>query len=414
MSSSRGSNVVFVGNIPYELTEEQLIEVFKEVGPVVSFRLVFDKENGRPRGYGFCEYHDSETAASAVRNLNNVEVGGRQLRVDYADNDPATSSNSSSNSSRQNDRMNSERHQQQHQQHQQQQQQQQHHLHQLHQSQQQQQHQHQPQILPPNVNTSQTNLSQQSTLENISQTLKNSMNHIQLLEILSTMKLYIQTHADQARALLAQNPQLCYALFQIMLDQNIVDPNILRLMQQSSLQGQTQPQPTPVQNTTPLVTPNYGPQPISNTAPIPQQHQPNMFTSIPQQPMIQQPLQQPLNIQQPPIQQPPMQQPPSMQQSTPIQQPPPMQQPPIQQPLMQQAIGMPVINTGMVNPSQSIANLATGNINNMNDLQMQETQKSLLLQVLNLPQAQIDLLPPDQRNHLLALKQQLLLQARPT
>ncbi|CAJ0769815.1 19761_t:CDS:2, partial [Entrophospora sp. SA101] len=87
------------GNIPYELTEEQLIEVFKEVGPVVSFRLVFDKENGRPRGYGFCEYHDSETAASAVRNLNNVEVGGRQLRVDYADNDPATSSNSSNNSS---------------------------------------------------------------------------------------------------------------------------------------------------------------------------------------------------------------------------------------------------------------------------------------------------------------------------
>ncbi|CAJ0758806.1 17470_t:CDS:2, partial [Entrophospora sp. SA101] len=122
---------------------------------------------------------DSETAASAVRNLNNVEVGGRQLRVDYADNDPATSSNSSNNSS------------------------------------------------------------------------------------------------HQARALLAQNPQLCYALFQIMLDQNIVDPNILRLMQQSSLQGQTQPQPTAVQNTNPLVTPNYGSQPIPNTAQIPQQHQPN-------------------------------------------------------------------------------------------------------------------------------------------
>ncbi|CAG8750743.1 23421_t:CDS:2, partial [Dentiscutata erythropus] len=46
-------------------------------------------ESGRPRGYGFCEYHDAETAASAVRNLNNVEVGGRQLRVDYADGDPA-------------------------------------------------------------------------------------------------------------------------------------------------------------------------------------------------------------------------------------------------------------------------------------------------------------------------------------
>ncbi|CAG8792239.1 15117_t:CDS:2, partial [Acaulospora morrowiae] len=46
MNGPRGSNVVFVGNIPYELTEEQLTEVFKEVGPVVSFR-----DNGRPRGY---------------------------------------------------------------------------------------------------------------------------------------------------------------------------------------------------------------------------------------------------------------------------------------------------------------------------------------------------------------------------
>jgi cleavage stimulation factor subunit 2 len=76
-----------VGNIPYELTEDQLTEVFKEVGPVVSFRfvqnlcyiifnnllmidiicimffmlflssLVFDRDSGRPRGYGFCEYH---------------------------------------------------------------------------------------------------------------------------------------------------------------------------------------------------------------------------------------------------------------------------------------------------------------------------------------------------------------------
>ncbi|CAG8573994.1 2749_t:CDS:2 [Ambispora leptoticha] len=73
-SVPRGSNVVFVGNIPYELTEDQLTDIFQEVGPVVSFRLVFDRENNRPRGYGFCEYHDAETAASAVRNLNNVET----------------------------------------------------------------------------------------------------------------------------------------------------------------------------------------------------------------------------------------------------------------------------------------------------------------------------------------------------
>ncbi|GLJ24628.1 hypothetical protein SUGI_0470980 [Cryptomeria japonica] len=77
---------VFVGNIPYDATEEQLIEICKEVGPVVSFRLVVDRETGKPKGYGFCEYRDEETAASARRNLQGYEVNGRQLRVDYAEN----------------------------------------------------------------------------------------------------------------------------------------------------------------------------------------------------------------------------------------------------------------------------------------------------------------------------------------
>jgi cleavage stimulation factor subunit 2 len=74
-------------------------------------RLVFDRETGKPRGYGFCEFAgahhsllpsashwitrsqlhrpiDHETALSAVRNLNNVDVGGRPLRIDLADSDP--------------------------------------------------------------------------------------------------------------------------------------------------------------------------------------------------------------------------------------------------------------------------------------------------------------------------------------
>ncbi|KAK3836169.1 MAG: hypothetical protein J3R72DRAFT_403421 [Linnemannia gamsii] len=83
------SKVVFVGNIPYEQTEEQLTEIFSEVGPVVSFRLVFDRESGKPRGYGFCEFHDERTAASAVRNLNGRDIGNRSLKVDFADTDPA-------------------------------------------------------------------------------------------------------------------------------------------------------------------------------------------------------------------------------------------------------------------------------------------------------------------------------------
>lgn len=50
--------------------------------------LVFDRDTGKPKGYGFCEFEDAETAASAVRNLNDADVGGRKLRIDYADVDP--------------------------------------------------------------------------------------------------------------------------------------------------------------------------------------------------------------------------------------------------------------------------------------------------------------------------------------
>ncbi|KAF8731007.1 hypothetical protein HU200_016887 [Digitaria exilis] len=84
---------VFVGNIPYDATEEQLVQICEEVGPVVSFRLVIDKETGKPKGYGFCEYKDEETALSARRNLQGYEINGRQLRVDFAENGRNTDRN---------------------------------------------------------------------------------------------------------------------------------------------------------------------------------------------------------------------------------------------------------------------------------------------------------------------------------
>ncbi|CAH8331711.1 unnamed protein product [Eruca vesicaria subsp. sativa] len=90
MASSSQRRCVFVGNIPYDVTEEQLRDICGEVGPVVSFRLVTDRETGKPKGYGFCEYKDEETALSARRNLQSYEINGRQLRVDFAENDKGT------------------------------------------------------------------------------------------------------------------------------------------------------------------------------------------------------------------------------------------------------------------------------------------------------------------------------------
>ncbi len=48
---------------------------------------MFDRDTGKPKGYGFCEYRDAETALSAMRNLNNSEFNGRPLRVDFAENE---------------------------------------------------------------------------------------------------------------------------------------------------------------------------------------------------------------------------------------------------------------------------------------------------------------------------------------
>ena len=53
----------------------------------VKIRLVLDRETGKPKGYGFCEFRDEETALSARRNLQGYEINGRQLRVDFAENE---------------------------------------------------------------------------------------------------------------------------------------------------------------------------------------------------------------------------------------------------------------------------------------------------------------------------------------
>ena len=76
---------VFVGNIPYEATEDELRAIFSRVGPVVSIRLMYDKDTRQPKGFGFIEYRDIETAYSCMRNLNDVEYGGRPMRIDWAD-----------------------------------------------------------------------------------------------------------------------------------------------------------------------------------------------------------------------------------------------------------------------------------------------------------------------------------------
>ncbi|OII74574.1 cleavage stimulation factor subunit 2 [Cryptosporidium ubiquitum] len=86
MHSSGGSQV-WVGNVPFDATEDELREVMNSAGPVLSIRIVHDKDTGLSRGFSFCEYRDIETCIMAIKSLNGYELRGRSIRVDWASQD---------------------------------------------------------------------------------------------------------------------------------------------------------------------------------------------------------------------------------------------------------------------------------------------------------------------------------------
>eukprot|EP00438_Fugacium_kawagutii_P010962 Skav219579 [mRNA] locus=scaffold249:190086:190998:+ [translate_table: standard] len=85
--TSGKTSTVFVGNIPYDATEDDVRGHLAQGGKVESFRMVFDKETLQPKGYGFCDFADAETAMNAIKILSEKECNGRKLRLDLADNE---------------------------------------------------------------------------------------------------------------------------------------------------------------------------------------------------------------------------------------------------------------------------------------------------------------------------------------
>lgn len=79
-----GRQDVFVGNLSFNTTEEQLKALFSEVGAVTNVRVVLDKETQRSKGFAFVEFSDAATALSAIRNLDGNELNGRKIRVSYS------------------------------------------------------------------------------------------------------------------------------------------------------------------------------------------------------------------------------------------------------------------------------------------------------------------------------------------
>ena len=75
---------IYVGNLSFEATEDELRGLFQEHGEVLNVNIVTDRDTGRPRGFGFVEMADDNQGRAAIEQLSGREVGGRTLNVNEA------------------------------------------------------------------------------------------------------------------------------------------------------------------------------------------------------------------------------------------------------------------------------------------------------------------------------------------
>jgi RNA recognition motif-containing protein len=76
---------LYVGNLPFTTSEEDLRDAFEEHGAVESVKVITDRETGRSRGFGFVEMGDADAAQAAMQALDGKDFGGRNLRVNEAE-----------------------------------------------------------------------------------------------------------------------------------------------------------------------------------------------------------------------------------------------------------------------------------------------------------------------------------------
>ena len=75
---------IYVGNLSYGMSEDELREAFAAYGDVASVKILSDRETGRSRGFGFVEMPNQSEGEAAITQLNGKELGGRTLRVNEA------------------------------------------------------------------------------------------------------------------------------------------------------------------------------------------------------------------------------------------------------------------------------------------------------------------------------------------
>ncbi|EXJ89215.1 hypothetical protein A1O3_02281 [Capronia epimyces CBS 606.96] len=256
------SRSVFVGNIPFNLSEENIVKILSYAGTVVKFRLMTNPETGKSKGFGFADFQDADSAANAVRNLNDFEIDGRKIRVDWPHNNEKDSvpTNYDQSNAPGGDGL---------------------------------------QAagagtlaplptgvdLPPNLRCT----------DAISQTLS-TVPPPQLLDVLTQMKALAISDPAKATSLLKAAPQLSFAIFQALILMNLVDPKVLaQVVEQAARPPQPTNIPPPQSNLQqypgyPVVPGQMPPRPAQPYTPTPtQQPQPAALQpTLTQQEMIQQ------------------------------------------------------------------------------------------------------------------------------
>ncbi|KAF7720819.1 RNA-binding motif protein, X-linked 2 [Apophysomyces ossiformis] len=75
---------IFAGNLPYDLSEGDIVCIFSQYGEIIHIELIRDKQTGKSRGFAFLQYEDQRSTILAVDNLNGSQVLSRTLRVDHS------------------------------------------------------------------------------------------------------------------------------------------------------------------------------------------------------------------------------------------------------------------------------------------------------------------------------------------
>ena len=78
------STKIFVGNLPFSVTDTSLRSNFAEFGKVISAKVMMDRDTNKPKGFGFVEMESAEVAQAAINGLNGMSVDGRTISVNLA------------------------------------------------------------------------------------------------------------------------------------------------------------------------------------------------------------------------------------------------------------------------------------------------------------------------------------------